>query len=121
MADPKSRHPGGRPRSVEARETFQFRALAEQRDEWQQSAKARGQSESQWARDGLQGWVTVCQLAQQLGVEPVALLSAALQDHLRIVGAIAELELVPSLAASDKDRLLRVLAPEKWAGRNSTK
>jgi len=74
-----------------ARETFQLRVTTEQRAPWQSSAAARGQSESEWARDGLDAWVRFCDRAAQLGMDPRELVDVALSDHARVRDAIDQL------------------------------
>jgi hypothetical protein len=74
-----------------ARETFQLRVTTEQRVPWQASAEARGQSESEWARDGLDAWVRICNRATQLGMDPRELVDVALTDHARVRDAIDQL------------------------------
>jgi hypothetical protein len=97
-----------------ARETFQLRVTSEQRAPWQASAAASGQSESEWARDGLDAWVRFCARAAELGTNPQQLVDAALEDHARVRAAVAELASVRSLSKTES-RLFRILAPAEWA------
>jgi len=98
------------------RGTFQFRVTDDrQRDRWQASAREQAQSESKWARDGLDGWATVCARAVELAVNPRELLEAALDAYVRVRATVAELEGAKSISDGDRSRLLRVLAPSEWA------
>ncbi len=110
----------GRPVSpTGARETFQLRVTADQRARWQAKAEARVQSESEWAREALDAWVTVCERAAAHGVEPSALFADALEAYGRVRAAIAELGAARALSTTEQ-RLLRVLAPTEWARREAT-
>ena len=102
-----------------ARETFQLRVTSEQRAPWQASATASGQSESEWARDGLDAWVRFCARAAELGTNPQQLVDAALEDHARVRAAVAELASVRSLSKTES-RLFRILAPAEWARTRAT-
>jgi hypothetical protein len=97
-----------------ARETFQLRVTAEQRAPWQASALASGQSESEWARDGLDAWVRFSARAAEMGTNPQQLVDAALEDHARVRAAVAELATARSLSTT-ANRLFRILAPAEWA------
>ncbi len=97
-----------------ARETFQLRVTTEQRTPWHAAALASGQSESEWARDGLDAWVRFCARAAELGTNPQQLVDAALEDHARVRAAVAELASARSLSKTES-RLFRILAPVEWA------
>jgi hypothetical protein len=115
MSKPSTRK-GGRPpiASTPARETFQLRVTTEQRAPWQASALASGQSESEWAREGLDAWASFCARATELGTNPRELVDVALEDHARVRAAVAELATVSTLSPTES-RLFRVLAPSEWA------
>ena len=97
-----------------ARETFQLRVTTEQRSRWQTSALASGQSESEWAREGLDAWVRFCERAAEMGTNPQQLVDAAIEDHARVRAAVAELATARSLSTTES-RLFRILAPTEWA------
>ena len=112
---------GRPPRASEpARETFQFRVTAEQRAPWQAAAEVRGQSESEWARDGLDAWVVLCERAAELGVEPRDMVPEAIEAHARVRAAVDELAGGRTLTTREA-RLLRVLAPMAWARARAAK
>jgi hypothetical protein len=112
------RGPGRPPSPDRATETFQLRTTPEQRAPWAESARASGQTESEWARDAFNAWVLVCTRAVELGANPQALLDAALDDNARIRAAIVELEHARALSTTE-DRVLRVLSPVAWARRQN--
>lgn len=101
-----------------ARETFQLRVTTEQRAPWQAAALASGQSESEWARDGLDAWVRFCARAAEMGANPQQLVDVALEDHARVRAAVAELATTRSLSTTE-NRLFRILAPAEWARTHS--
>ena len=104
------------------RSTFQLRVSDDrQRQRWQATAEAQAESESSWARDGLDAWVMVCTRARELGSNPRELLDAALEDHVRARAAVSEIAGSKSLSETEKDRLLRILAPTEWARRDATR
>jgi hypothetical protein len=104
------------------RGTFQLRVADEQqRKRWQESAETQAQAESKWARDGLDAWVGVCARARELNANPRELLETALADHARVRAALAELLSARSISDTERNRLLRVLAPTEWARLESLK
>jgi hypothetical protein len=112
---PKStRGPGRPPIDNPARNTFQLRVTVGQRRSWHEAARAAGQTESEWAREGLDAWMIVSGHAAELGVNPIDLLRAALDDHARVRAAVAELASVPSRSPGE-DRVFRLLAPAAWS------
>ncbi len=110
----------GRPTSEDAaRETFQLRVTTEQRTPWKDAATASAQTESEWARAGLDAWALVTKRATQLGADARTLVAEAIEDHARVRAAVAELLAVRSPSTTEQ-RLLRVLAPSEWARRHAS-
>lgn len=71
-------------------------------------------SEADWAREGLDVWMWLCDAAKKLNVNPDELAREAVEDHARVRAAVAELTPASSLSARE-ERVLRVLAPSEWA------
>jgi len=110
-AEPAKRGRGRPPSPTAKREQFQFRATKTDQEPWRKSAEAMHQDNSDWARNGLDAWVTVCDRARDLGVNPQDLIKAALEDHARVRAAVAELLAARSPMSKVEARVLRVLAP----------
>ncbi len=83
---------------------------------WEATAAASGHSFSEWAREGLDAWIHLTERADKLRANPRVLLIEALEDHLRVRAAVAELQEAKTLSPTEK-RLLRILAPVEWARR----
>lgn len=94
----------------------QFRAPGDKKERWEQAAGAAGESFSKWAREGLDAWIDVGTRAGELEVNPHSLLTEALENHGRVMAAVAELRGVKTLSKTE-ERLLRILAPAEWARR----
>jgi hypothetical protein len=121
-AKPAAKRGRGRPSNPEAishDQPVQFRAASDKKTRWEETAGAAGRSFSDWARDGLDAWVDLTKRAAELEADPRALLVEALEDHLRVRGAVAELRRMKTLSTAD-ERLLRILSPVEWAKRSAS-
>lgn len=99
-----------------ARETFQFRVTSAQRAPWRAAAERRGKSESDWAREGLDAWVTASARAAELKTDPDLLFSEALDAHARVRAVVDELRAKRTLT-DEEARIFRLLAPREWQSR----
>ena len=108
------RRVAGRPRSAAGpMEVVGVRGTPQQRAHWRQVAERSGEGESEWGRAGLDVWANVCERAAKLNTNPAELVTTALEDHDRVVAAVAELMEAGELSPTER-RLLRVLSPGHW-------
>ncbi len=107
------------PDAISHDKPIQFRAGADKKTRWETAAATSGDSFSEWAREGLEAWMDLTKRADELGANPRVLLTEALENHLRVRGAVAELRQTKTLSPTE-ERLLRILAPVEWARRSDS-
>lgn len=105
------------PDSISRDTPLHFRVGADKKARWEAAAAASAQKLSEWAREGLDAWIDVTHRAGELRANPRSLLAEALENHVRVRAAVAELRDAKALSPTE-ERLLRILAPAEWARRS---